>query len=132
MISTRTVRVYTCTVSTLHTLTHYIRSVRRRKTMKMLMSRWDKWSVLITRKSFACKNGFMWKHHCIFSNTSSRFAKFRKLAWGGGQKGFVVGALPPPLPPLWLRPWVYCMYGIRSSVLRNTVIKNLFRFAWIQ
>ena len=56
---------------------------------------------MITRKSFACQKGHRWKHHCIFFSASSRLAKFRKLAWG--QKGFVVGALPPA--PLWLRPW---------------------------
>ena len=63
------------------------------------MSSWDKWSVLITRKSFACQNGLMWKHHCIFFNTSSRFAKFRKLAWGGA-KGIRGGGIAPPRPPL--------------------------------
>ena len=48
----------------------------------------------------------MWKHRYIFSNASSRFANFRKLAWGGGANGIRGGGIAPPLPPpLWLRPW---------------------------
>ena len=90
-----------------YTSTSY--DILTRKTMKkMLMRKLESWSIII-HESFARQNG-NYKLTCQWENTissvftllqSNNTQQFRTVTnfenWrgGGGQKGFVVGALPP-------------------------------------
>ena len=90
----------------------------------MLMSTWDKWSVLITLVKALLVRMSLWENTIAFSLTLLRnLISFENWRGGGGQKGFVVGALPPPLPPLWLRPWI-CMAMGKPHITRKCHVLN--------
>ena len=67
----------------------------------------------------------MWKHRYIFSNASSRFAKFRKLVWGAN--GIRGGGIAP-CPPSGYGPAVGVEVYFSTSIL---VIRECFMFIYL-
>ena len=112
-------------VSTLHTHTHIYYTISTEEENNENANEHRGWSLVV--KALLVRNGHMWKHHCIFSNVSSRFAKFRKLAWRGRDSWREHCPFCPPLATAlgWSKSTciytIYLQNLIRSSYPMNTV-----------